>query len=318
MDKAIDEYLNLYRMVCQNRCRVRRTFTQAISILDSLESEARNIDSELTIPATSLQIKDKNTGKIDVLNPLSSWTRFYKLRIMTWSVQLGFETEIYLPDELGNMYWFLAFLCSGTCEVLEHIDKHSVERARISHSDIVVYECSTSHLWIQSLITLSSVTRQIAEALWHFYVTLTILEIIRPPKRCFADSERLYEARMKPFLSATNGPVPTSEDFDYIKGHGMPVPEACRVIDQRTKRAKGLLAQLKDVTPEQGKYVGTEEQWKKEIKQLETTCVAISVSASQLLRACEKHGTEHVARSVSCTFERKYHEWWVIPQIKML
>ena len=35
MEKAIEEYLNLYRMVCQNRCRIRRTFTQAIPVLDA-------------------------------------------------------------------------------------------------------------------------------------------------------------------------------------------------------------------------------------------------------------------------------------------
>ena len=98
MDKAIDEYLNLYRMACQNRCRIRRTFTQAIPILDSLEIEAMKTDQELEKISPSLRKKFYKRS----YDPLTSWTKFHKLEIMSWTIQLGFETEIYLSDELGT------------------------------------------------------------------------------------------------------------------------------------------------------------------------------------------------------------------------
>ena len=37
--------------------------------------------------------------------PLSSWAYYHKLHQMEWIVQLGFELDIYQPDELGGMYW---------------------------------------------------------------------------------------------------------------------------------------------------------------------------------------------------------------------
>ena len=39
--------------------------------------------------------------------PLSSWLYCYKLRQMAWIVQLGFELDIYLPDEMAGMYWYV-------------------------------------------------------------------------------------------------------------------------------------------------------------------------------------------------------------------
>lgn len=37
--------------------------------------------------------------------PLSTWTYHQKLRTMEWIVQLGFELDLYLPDEIAGMYW---------------------------------------------------------------------------------------------------------------------------------------------------------------------------------------------------------------------
>jgi N-alpha-acetyltransferase 35, NatC auxiliary subunit len=37
--------------------------------------------------------------------PLSSWVAYHKMRQMEWIVQLGFELDVYMSDELGGMYW---------------------------------------------------------------------------------------------------------------------------------------------------------------------------------------------------------------------
>ena len=42
-----------------------------------------------------------------LLMPLSAWLYCYKLRQMEWIVQLGFELDIYLPDEISGMYWYV-------------------------------------------------------------------------------------------------------------------------------------------------------------------------------------------------------------------
>jgi hypothetical protein len=42
--------------------------------------------------------------------PLSTWTYYQKLQNMMWIVQLGFELDVYLPDELSGMYWYVVFI----------------------------------------------------------------------------------------------------------------------------------------------------------------------------------------------------------------
>jgi hypothetical protein len=81
---------------------------------------------------------------------------------------------------------------------------------------------------------------------------------------------------------------------------------------------KAQLAKLKTFSPQAGKYVGTETRWKAQIKQLETTCVAIFVGASLLKRTVEKD-SEDVRGKLEVTIPppgKRYHDWWVVPQIK--
>lgn len=75
----------------------------------------------------------------------------------------------------------------------------------------------------------------------------------------------------------------------------------------------------------EARYQGTEDQWKEELKQLETTCVAIAVQSSQLLRLAEKRGMEKVegspslrgvAEAASVPPEGRYHKWWDVPILK--
>lgn len=50
---------------------------------------------------------DKTLNRLspDALYPLSTWVYHQKLQVMEAIVQLGFELDIYLPDELAGMYW---------------------------------------------------------------------------------------------------------------------------------------------------------------------------------------------------------------------
>ena len=317
MDKAIDEYLNLYRMVCQNRCRIRRTFTQAIPILDTLVTEATMIDEELEKHTTSLRRKfNQATGKDDYLQPLASWTRFYKFRIMEWTIQLGFETEIYMPDELVDMYYFLSHLCAQRNALLETIESFTTEMIRKTNDTNIAAECQVSIELLKCLQQTCQITLNLALALKAFYTMLKSVGVIKAPSREFADPQLLYEARMKPYLSAVNDPIPSLGDFEAAREQVDTVPNMCLEIDEKIKKAKILLSEVKKLTPEQGRYVGTEEAWKKEIKQLETTCVAIAVGASQFRRAFEKYGKDGLKEKMECSPEKRYHEWWVVPQLK--
>lgn len=316
MDKAIDEYLNLYRMVCQNRCRIRRTFTQGIPILDELETFAAMTDLELKQLSPQLTMKMKRGNESLNLSPLTSWTKFHKLRLMAWTVQLGFETEIYLPDELGDMYFVLARLAGQRLLCVDLILAFVDERIDREKNAAIKKQCNASVDYLTSLQKTAQITSSLAEALATFYKILMKVEIIKAPKRDFANAKLLYEARMKPFIPVINDHIPSLEEIqDYRRDVGS-VSQMCGAVDHYVKNAKGLIAEVKKMTPLQAKYVGTEVEWAKEWKQTETTCVAVSVAVSQLQRACEKFGEDGLSKNMECRPEKKYHEWWVIPQLK--
>ena len=190
MDKAIDEYLNFYRMVCQNRCRIRRTFTQAIPILDTLESEATQVDEQLNKTVASVRLKDPRSGTMTMLDPLTSWSKFYRLRIMAWTIQLGFETDIYLTDELGSMYWFLGRFSAERCTLLDHVERFLAERMKLRPRKFAM-ECQASQSYLKSLNAWCGVTIVMSAALSQFFGMLRNLNIIGAPKRDFAETELL-------------------------------------------------------------------------------------------------------------------------------
>lgn len=326
MDRAFDEYLNLYRMVCQNRCRIRRSCTQSIALLDGLESEAMRTDAELSQIVRPTTLHDERHGET-TLSPLTSWVRFQKLQIMAWTVQLGFETDIYLPDELCMMYWLLSVLTHRRCKLLEHIERFLVEdrmkALNKTRNTRYIADCLTSQDWLRSLHAQANVQRLLALALWRLTNLLMAVNVIRPPKRDYAQERLLWDARMKPYLCVSNDPIPALEDFKQATTGT--VEKTCRSVEMDIKDAKAQLSELKQMTPDQAKYVGTEEEWKKEIKRLETTCVAIAVQSSQLLRVCAKHGRtsagvgDELGDIVSISIPppgSRYHAWWAVPQIK--
>lgn len=329
MDKAFDEYLNLYRMVCQNRCRIRRTFTQAIPIWDGIETEASKIDDELNqIAPIAIPIVKGSEKFTTPLHPLKNWARYHRLTIMAWTVQLGFETDIYLTDELCSMYWFLSDLYLQRTAVFQLVNIYSIEKLKNAtpawaahHSEV----CVDAMNWRTSLIALGNVSRTMALALWKLYSLLISVCIIKAPKRDFADDRLLYEARMKPWLKVASEPIKSLEHFQQAETYVKSVEDTCKAMDVDLKATKFQLASLKKSTPVEAKFVGTEEQWKEELKQLEKTCVGIAVQASQLLMICDKHGKKSAGQGddLSRILEvsipavgKRYHDWWIVPQLK--
>jgi N-alpha-acetyltransferase 35, NatC auxiliary subunit len=319
MDKAFDEYLNLYRMVCQNRCRIRRLFSQAIPILDGMEAEAYSTDKELN------KITNNKVGVDGPLNPLSSWVKFHKLRVMAWTVQLGFETDIYLPDELSPMHWLLTDFLQKQMALLDHVEPFLLQRSEalveghnVRHSE----ELMTALAWLHSLRVSAKLQHSLALALYRLCGLLLAVECVQAPKRDYAQEKLLYDVRMKPYMSVSRELILSPQAFREAEKAVGTVESACKIIHADVKDAKSGLAELKKVTPQQGNYLSTEGEWTKEIRQLETTCVAVAVQTSQLERIAEKHGKKEEG-SLKGLVEvsipppgKRYHEWWVVPMVK--
>lgn len=136
--RAAQVYISMLRTFCQNRCRVRRTLFHSVQEWESLQLDAEEIDqviqmhtreSPIMLHPGSLQQAapsdpdddEQHTGPPAFHLPLSSWTHLYKVKIMEWMVQLGFELEIYQPNEMAGMYWYLHYLAKMRVQHVERI-----------------------------------------------------------------------------------------------------------------------------------------------------------------------------------------------------
>lgn len=108
--RVTEPYLDLYRIFCQNRCRVRRALCHSIREWDMLQADAEETDQLLQVVLDEQPLVTAERGDIGHQLPLSSWAYLYKLRQMEWIVQLGFELAVYQSEELAGMYWYLNYL----------------------------------------------------------------------------------------------------------------------------------------------------------------------------------------------------------------
>lgn len=214
------------------------------------------------------------------------------------------------------MYWYLSRITNDQSQLIQHIEHHLQDRMDTRPQSLS--DCLSSAAHLKSSRNLAEVTQAMSSALSRFFFHLEALNIVTTPNREFSKPQLFYEARMKPYLGISNDRVPSVSDFEKAReAHvGQSTSEICQGIDAEIKRAKELLAELKKVSPEDGKFVGAETQHKKELKALETTCVAVAVNATQLGRLVEKHGQEYVSMKIECTSERRWHGWWVVPVLK--
>lgn len=163
----MQEYMHIYRMICQNRCRIRRAFAQSIVIIDGLQAEAEIIDADIHNISKSATYKFAGSEPLQFY-PLAAWVYFHKLRMMEWVVQLGFELEVYLPDELAGVYAFLDHLANTRSEHLQHIDFFlNLRQQRLSRSDQneLLIECKESRTLNKILVSQANATASLATAL---------------------------------------------------------------------------------------------------------------------------------------------------------
>ncbi|KAI9886060.1 MAG: hypothetical protein M1823_002133 [Watsoniomyces obsoletus] len=212
-------YVDHFRILCQNRSRMRRLLCHSIHEWEAIQNEAEDIDTDLRRYTHEKPILIDNPNNNDdddgVTNdekgemysyPLSSWAYLFKLRQMEQTVQLGFELDIYQPDELGGMY------CT---------DEFGMT---LSYNEFQIMEAIAS--------------QEFSYGLSCFYTTLLRLQLINIPSRPFGKNHLRYELRMKPFLG-----IDLPEMFPY--------EEFIEMVEQRDKT--GVVDDcLKDIEMERG------------------------------------------------------------------
>lgn len=333
MMKAFGEYLNIHRMICQNRDRTRRLITQAIPIYDELEALAVESDGQIfdinTTRFTSMQ-------RAEVYFPLWTWTRMHKLWLVQWAIQLGFETNLYQDHGLYEMYDALGAVFAQQ----ERLTGTVVSAARTQaategkRSSARTKDLDQSLEWVSKLQRESHVNQSLALVLtflWEFLSNLDLLPNVS--LQPYYQEERRYEARMKPFLRAQHQVVPSLSALQSRKKdrevHSYSVMELQQYLEhimgfsKEGSRIHSILENVKHLkTVVSGNGEQAEQQ---ELKAIEATCWTVKITIAQLVSICKTHGKEHdpvdqyslgsVVRVEMAEIKDRKHPWWVVPRI---
>ncbi|PSS22902.1 hypothetical protein M430DRAFT_33575 [Amorphotheca resinae ATCC 22711] len=321
--RAAGTYLDILRTICQNRCRIRRTLCHTISDWDNLQLDAEEIDQDLRQFTKEEPIVDRAISSEPIYAfPLSSWAYFYKLRQMEWIVQMGFELEIYQPDELPTMYWYLQYLAKTRARHLERIRACLMRNVSASRSRIRTTQGGdeyTTALAFNNFSTLeAAATYGFADALSSLFAVLARLSLLPVLPRPYSDAATRYDVRMKPFLSISlPEPIPPAE-LEELVAQPRESPLALLSFAAESvaaaKRAFEILAKL---GPAEAFCQGYHEGWAQNVRESLKACIFAGVSIAAVKRAVEATGGKGQIRlrvDIPKAGER-YHDWWVVPKV---
>lgn len=326
--RAAQPFLDILRIFCQNRPRVRRMLCHTIRAWDNLHADAEELDQILQTKAQEL-LDRGHTSSLYMISvhsnawPLSVWTYLYKLRQMEWIVQLGFELEVYQPDELGGMYWYLSYLSKQRLEyspLIKALVAKAAEEIRAQPGTgefvrVQVYRCLS--FFRVSLLD-AAVTSELSVALSCIYTVLGRLGLVKTPQRPYSDDKLRYELRMKPFVPIGVPELPSFETFTTQVTQPESSTEAIlAAASTALTQAKEDFERLSKLSAEHSFAAESYEQWMASVKNGLKSCIAMGLVVTTLQNAMgrTKEGGEMKLRAEVPTPDKAYHEWWIVPKL---
>ena len=262
-------YVDFFRALCSNRCRLRRNLTH---IAQGLE----HVRLELT---DNLDVVLRNTSPETIPNPLETWAQQQKIRIMEWVVLLGFELDVYLTDEFASMYWYLSRLANHRLRILESLEsltskRYQSIRTRGLHA-LQASEISRSLTFVKTLLHEARGVATLASGLHHLYTCLSYLGCIPAAAQNskYKDPRKQWEIRFKPFLTIGDPRLPAFEEFQQVLtphgsfenpsiGTAQIVDNCIGTVDKYVKEARDNFAALKRMGKDKALCSGV-ENWDK-------------------------------------------------------
>lgn len=330
--RAAQSYLDILRSMCQNRCRIRRTLCHTISDWDNLQLDAEELDQQLQEFTKEEPIIDRTQSFGPMFAfPLSSWAYFYKLRQMEWIVQLGFELEIYQPDELAGMYWYLHFLSQTRLRHLERIRGFVMRKFKASgrdrHTSIQRDKDFGKTISYLNLSMLEATAKgSFAEALSYLYASLTRLSLLPIPPRPYSTDSQRYELRMKPFLHIVLPEFPPYTQYAALVSQTLtPTTELLKEASDAIMRAKKDFELLGKLDGKAAFCEGSEAGWKGDVRGCLKACIAGRIAISMVKKVVdaapavgEGKGDVDASEKLKVEIlggEKVYHDWWSVPKI---
>lgn len=332
VERSGQPYLDLWVALGQNRCRLRRMLTHVITGWDLLQADASLVDTDLAAVAAELSLTDQ---LLDF--SLSTWVYHKKLWMIEKVILLGFEQDIYLPDEFAGMYLFLSLIVTRRRELLTRMQTHHLTRHTAllrSRSLRLANEAAQAAPYLDSLIASATGTAALSLALARFYTIAAYARLLPLPPRPFSSEPLRYELRMKPFLAVQPPEVPPFDDFQqHTQPYGAfasPDPgfvtdvrndasELWAEVDGNVRAAKEAFAEVKRLGAAAAKCEGVEKAWAADVQSLLASCVALGVASAGLKDAVKKAGgVEGLGVKVEIPVggeKKRYAEGWAVVRV---
>lgn len=348
-NKVDQQYLNVFRNACLNRCRTRRTLCHLVLDWDSLQVDAEDLDATLrtyTGEQPAFYASDQPTFSY----PLSSWIYHHKLNHLRLITQMGFELTIYAPDEVAGMYWYLSYTC-GTH--LSHIDRISFFLQRdmqtqeslpqspdvASRSDLehrISFRKTLKNLF--RIYTHLKATDALAKALHAVHTILLRNGAMNIPPRPYSSDKLRYEVRMKPFLSLNVPERVTFETFleessfagvddkGVLKEAAIRVEESRKLWDEVLKAgwstelvdgaALNRPSKSAEAETRQGRTT-IEGEWSRGVKNVIRACIATSICIATLRKRLDQRAQlDGITAAIPVRGEKDcWHDWWIVPRL---
>lgn len=327
--RAAQSYLDVFRAFCQNRCRVRRTLCHAIQDWEAVQADAEEVDQLLQIAIDEKPMAYKPVGSANSSRtyslPLSSWAYLYKLRLMEWIVQLGFELEVYQPDELGGMYWYLSYLArirAGHVERIQAFALRSLNELRAKPSAFTATQetqITRSLSFLRATLLDAAVTWELADALSNIYTLIyDRLGLLKPPPRPYSTDELRYEIRMRPFVLIELPELPTYSEFkssvrQLDKSNAVLLSTAESAV-AGAKRGYEVLLKFNE---KEAFTAQSHERWLTGTRNGLKSVIQAGLAVSTLKKAeTLRDKGDIVDLKVEIPGpEKSYHEWWAVPKL---
>ncbi|KAK3944495.1 N-alpha-acetyltransferase 35, NatC auxiliary subunit [Diplogelasinospora grovesii] len=337
--RAAQSYLDIHRAFCQNRCRVRRTLCHSIQDWETVQIDAEDIDQLLAVQLEEQPMSYTTTltssSEPALSLPLSSWAYLYKLRLMEWIVQLGFELETYQPDELAGMYWYLSYLAKTRAQHVERIKAFTVSRynekriagtSKVTKSEEEQHKRSLSYLRV-TLID-AAVTWELADGLSCLYTVLHRLKLIPTYPGPYSSDELRYDIRMKPFSTVGLPELPSFETFKNATAQ--PDTSTADLLTYALRAVEGAKRGFHDglavLNEKEAFTVGTHERWVARTKNTLKSVISTSIAIGAVQRALNNNGENNNKECRDDVLhndlkvevpkpDKTYHEWWIVPKI---
>lgn len=335
--RAAQAYLDIFRAFCQNRPRIRRTLCHSTQDWETVQADAEEIDQLLQVQIEEQPMAYQHTGGppggVDPAYslPLSSWSYLYKLRLMEWIVQLGLELQVYQPDELAGMYWYLSYLAKTRAQHVERIKAFTVcslneHRAGAgarpgAFTPAMEAQFTRSLSYLRVTMLDAAVTWELADALSCLYTALQRLgaAAVAPPPRPYSSDRLRYEVRMKPFAPIGLPELPSFDAFTRATAQPeTPTPALLGYAERAVAGAKKGYEVLSKLGEREAFTAGCHERWltgtKNCLKSVIAAGIAVSTVQKALAGANGREGDVKLKVEVPAP-DKGYHEWWIVPKV---